>query len=47
MTPIPLTDFIAQIEELYAEPMCLPRTRRAMVRVLQQVEQLGVRRQPT
>ena len=33
-TPIPLADFIRQIEELYAEPMRSRRTRMAMVKVL-------------
>ena len=42
MAPIPLNDFIRQIEELYAEPMRSPRTRQQMVKVLRDVEQLGV-----
>jgi integrase len=40
---IPLSKFISQIEELYAAPMRSTSTRTAMVRVLRQVEQLGVR----
>lgn len=43
MKSIPLSDFVGQIEELYASPMRSPRTRTAMVRVLRQMEALGVR----
>ena len=43
MTPIPWTDFLEQVEELYAEPMRAPRTRAALLRVLHAVGQLGVR----
>lgn len=43
MAPIPLNDFIRQIEELYAEPMRSPRTRQQMVKVLRDLEDLGVK----
>ena len=43
MSPIPWNDFIRQIEELYAEPMRSPRTRKQMVKVLRDVEALGVK----
>ena len=43
MTSIPLNDFVRQIEELYAEPMRSPRTRKAMLKVLREVKALGMR----
>jgi len=43
MTPIPWTDFIRQIDELYGPALRSPATRKQMAKVLADVEQLGVK----